>query len=237
MVLVLYGMRLSKRFRVSHVWIFAVALLGLGLLRDYMAFLVVLGLAIGSVTAVPSGTHVRDDVVRYHGRADVDLLCGSGWPFYGHTPRGTSRDSAGSAGRTTAGCYLCVRRGSGDPYHRSGSRIHTDRVALTCFLPPFPWAVRNPASGDGEVGDAPLVSSFPGVDSRVPNHPPRSLDHGVLSHVRASDRRVELCPGGGKLRYGVSASGPDHAALLRFFGRRPLLDQGPDHQPVAVVAD
>ena len=51
-VLVLYGMRLSKRFRVSHVWIFAVALLGLGLLRDYMAFLVVLGLAIGSVTAV-----------------------------------------------------------------------------------------------------------------------------------------------------------------------------------------
>ena len=51
-VLVLYGMRLSKRVRPSHLWIFAAALLGLGLLRDYMAFLVVLGLAIGSVTAV-----------------------------------------------------------------------------------------------------------------------------------------------------------------------------------------
>ena len=51
-VLVLYGMRLSKKFRPSHLWIFAVALLGLGLLRDYMAFLVVLGLAIGSVIAV-----------------------------------------------------------------------------------------------------------------------------------------------------------------------------------------
>ena len=51
-VLVLYGMRLSKRLRLSHLWIFAAALLGLGLLRDYMAFLVVLGLAIGSVTAI-----------------------------------------------------------------------------------------------------------------------------------------------------------------------------------------
>ena len=51
-VLVLYGIRLSKRIRPSHLWIFAAALLGLGLLRDYMAFLVVLGLAIASVTAV-----------------------------------------------------------------------------------------------------------------------------------------------------------------------------------------
>ena len=51
-LIVLYGMRLSKRFRPSHVWIFAAALLGLGLLRDYMAFLVVLGLAIGVVTAI-----------------------------------------------------------------------------------------------------------------------------------------------------------------------------------------
>ena len=51
-VLVLYGMRLSKSFRPSYLWFFAVALLGLALLRDYMAFLVVLGLAIGSVTAV-----------------------------------------------------------------------------------------------------------------------------------------------------------------------------------------
>ncbi len=32
--LVLYGIRLSKRFRTYHVWFFAVALLGLGLLRD-----------------------------------------------------------------------------------------------------------------------------------------------------------------------------------------------------------
>ena len=51
-VLILYGMRLSKRFRPSHLWIFGAALLGLSLLRDYMAFLVVLGLAIGIVTAV-----------------------------------------------------------------------------------------------------------------------------------------------------------------------------------------
>ena len=51
-VLVLYGMRLSKRVQLSHLWFFAAALLGLGLLRDYMAFLVVLGLAIGSVTAL-----------------------------------------------------------------------------------------------------------------------------------------------------------------------------------------
>ena len=51
-LLVLYGVRLSKRFRVSAVLIFAAALLGLGLLRDYMAFLVVVGLAIGSFTAL-----------------------------------------------------------------------------------------------------------------------------------------------------------------------------------------
>ncbi len=51
-VLVLYGMRLSKKVRLSHLCIFAVAALGLGLLRDYMAFLVVLGLGIGIVTAL-----------------------------------------------------------------------------------------------------------------------------------------------------------------------------------------
>jgi len=51
-LIVLYGMRLSKRFQLSHLWVFGVAVLGLSLLRDYMAFLVVLGLAIGSVTAV-----------------------------------------------------------------------------------------------------------------------------------------------------------------------------------------
>ena len=51
-LIVLYGMRLSKRFKLSHLWIFAAAVLGLSLIRDYMAFLVVLGLAIGSVTAV-----------------------------------------------------------------------------------------------------------------------------------------------------------------------------------------
>ena len=51
-LVVLYGMRLSKRFRPSHFFIFVAAVLGLGLLRDYMAFLVVLGLAIGSVTAL-----------------------------------------------------------------------------------------------------------------------------------------------------------------------------------------
>ncbi len=54
-VLVLYAIRLSKRFRLSHLLIFGVALLGLSLLRDYMAFLVVLGLAIGSVTVVRPG--------------------------------------------------------------------------------------------------------------------------------------------------------------------------------------
>ena len=51
-LIVLYGMRLSKRFQLSHLWIFAAAVLGLSLIRDYMAFLVVLGLAIGSVTAL-----------------------------------------------------------------------------------------------------------------------------------------------------------------------------------------
>jgi 4-amino-4-deoxy-L-arabinose transferase-like glycosyltransferase len=51
-LIVLYGMRLSKRFRPSDAWIFAAALLGLGLLRDYMAFLVVLGLGIGIATAI-----------------------------------------------------------------------------------------------------------------------------------------------------------------------------------------
>ncbi len=51
-VLVLYAVRLSKSFRPSRLLFFGVALLGLGLLRDYMAFLVVLGLVIGSVTAV-----------------------------------------------------------------------------------------------------------------------------------------------------------------------------------------
>ena len=51
-LIVLYGMRLSKRFQLSHLWIFGAAVLGLSLLRDYMAFLVVLGLAIGSVSAI-----------------------------------------------------------------------------------------------------------------------------------------------------------------------------------------
>jgi hypothetical protein len=51
-VIVLYGIRLSKSFRPSYLWFLAVALLGLGLLRDYMAFLVVLGLGIGSMTAI-----------------------------------------------------------------------------------------------------------------------------------------------------------------------------------------
>ena len=51
-VMVLYGMRLSRSFRPSYVWFFAVALLCMALIRDYMAFLIVLGLAIGSVTAV-----------------------------------------------------------------------------------------------------------------------------------------------------------------------------------------
>jgi len=50
--LVLYGIRLSKSFRPSYLWFFAVALLVLSLLRDYMAFLVVLGLVIGVGTAV-----------------------------------------------------------------------------------------------------------------------------------------------------------------------------------------
>ena len=53
-LIVLYGIRLSKGFRLSDVWIFAAALLGLGLLRDYMAFLVVLGLGIGIATAISS---------------------------------------------------------------------------------------------------------------------------------------------------------------------------------------
>ena len=39
-LIVLYGMRLSKRFQLSHLWIFAAAVLGLSLIRDYMAFLV-----------------------------------------------------------------------------------------------------------------------------------------------------------------------------------------------------
>ena len=51
-LLVLSGVRLTKRFRLSRAWIFVGALLGLGLLRDYMAFVVVAGLAIGSFTAL-----------------------------------------------------------------------------------------------------------------------------------------------------------------------------------------
>ena len=51
-MLVLYAIRLTKRFRPYDLWAFLGALLGLGLLRDYMAFLVLLGLVIGSVTAV-----------------------------------------------------------------------------------------------------------------------------------------------------------------------------------------
>ncbi len=51
-LLVLYGVRLSKGLRASHVLIFLASLLGLGLLRDYMAFLVVVGLAMGSFTAL-----------------------------------------------------------------------------------------------------------------------------------------------------------------------------------------
>ena len=54
-LIVLYGMRLSKRFQLSDACVFAVALLGLGLLRDYMAFLVVLGLGIGIMTALSTG--------------------------------------------------------------------------------------------------------------------------------------------------------------------------------------
>ena len=50
--LVLYGVRMSKRFRPFYVLIFAAALLGLGLLRDYMAFLLVAGLVIGSFSAL-----------------------------------------------------------------------------------------------------------------------------------------------------------------------------------------
>ena len=51
-MLVLYAIRLTRRFQPSDLWAFLGALLGLGLLRDYMAFLVLLGLMIGSVTAV-----------------------------------------------------------------------------------------------------------------------------------------------------------------------------------------
>jgi 4-amino-4-deoxy-L-arabinose transferase-like glycosyltransferase len=51
-MLVLYAIRLTKRFRPYDLWAFLGALLGLGLLRDYTAFLVLLGLVIGSVTAV-----------------------------------------------------------------------------------------------------------------------------------------------------------------------------------------
>ena len=51
-MLVLYAIRLTKRFQPYDLWAFLGALLGLGLLRDYMAFLVLLGLVIGSVTAV-----------------------------------------------------------------------------------------------------------------------------------------------------------------------------------------
>ena len=51
-MMVLYGVRLSKGLRASHAVIFVASLLGLGLLRDYMAFLVVVGLAIGSFAAL-----------------------------------------------------------------------------------------------------------------------------------------------------------------------------------------
>ena len=51
-MLVLYAIRLTKRFQPYDLWAFLGALLGLSLLRDYMAFLVLLGLVIGSVTAV-----------------------------------------------------------------------------------------------------------------------------------------------------------------------------------------
>ncbi len=51
-MLVLYAIRLTKRFQPYDLWAFLGALLGLGLLRDYMAFLVLLGLVIGSLTAV-----------------------------------------------------------------------------------------------------------------------------------------------------------------------------------------
>ena len=61
------GRRLARRFQLSDVWIFASALVGLGLLRDYMAFLVALGLVIGTVAALRTdrvvGTMVFGTVV------------------------------------------------------------------------------------------------------------------------------------------------------------------------------
>ncbi len=45
--IVLYGARLAQRYRVSDLWPFLIGVLGLTLLRDYMAFLVMAGLLMG----------------------------------------------------------------------------------------------------------------------------------------------------------------------------------------------
>ena len=234
-MLVLYAIRLTKRFQPYDLWAFLGALLGLGLQ------------GLHGLSRPPrardrkrdrgsSGPHVCDHVVRYDRGSGVDLLGGSGGPVFVDSARRPSRDRADPAERTTTGCRLCVRRGSRYRYHRSGSPVHTDRGVLSSFRT-LPLGYPEHASGHGDGRDVTLVSSFLALDSRVPNFLPRSSARGARSGVRASGRRVELCSGGGKLRDGVSASGPDHAALLHFFGHRALLDQDPGHRPDAVVAD
>ena len=234
--LVLYGMRLAKSFRPSYLWFFSVALLGLALLRDYMAFLVVLGIVIGSVTAIRPermfgtmlfGTAAAVALTYFADRIGLFSTVG---------PEGLLETAQNSADWTTAGRHLGVRRRSGDPYDRRRAPLHTHREHLPT-LRALPLGHRNHASGDGDGGSAPLVSSLPTVDSRFPNLPPRSHDHGAGSRVRPFGGRVELCPCGGELRDSVSPSSPDHAPLLHFFGHRLLLDQGPGHQPDAVVAN
>ena len=195
-VLVLYGMRLSKRFRPSHLLLFALALLGLGLLRDYMAFLIILGLAIGVVTAVRPERMVGTMLLGTAAALALTYFADQVGVFSAIRPEGASRDGAGAADWTTARGHLGVRGRSGDPYHRSGAPIHTDwgLVPTLCSLP---VGCRDHASGRRDAGDAPLVSSFSAVDSRIPNFHPKSPDHCARSRVRASGRRGELRPGGG----------------------------------------
>ncbi len=142
-LIVLYGIRLSKKFQPSHVSIFAAALLGLALLRDYMAFLVVLGLGIGITTAVRTDRVVPTVLFGTAVALALTYLAGQVGLFTTLRPEGLLETAQTLRSGLQRGATSAF--GVGAETETVGAAIQYIPIGASYLLfAPFPWDVGTP---------------------------------------------------------------------------------------------
>ena len=234
--LVLYGVRMSKRFRPFYVLIFAAALLGLGLLRDYMAFLLVAGLVIGSFSALRP-----DRIVGTMAFGTVAVLA---FTYFADEVGLLSvirpEEALETAQMLRVGLQVGATSafGVGAETEAIGDALRYLPLGMSYLLfSPFPWAVETFAPTRGTARDPLVVSALLPGDSGAQNLPARAAHQRHDRACRPRHRSLQLCSGGGELRYGLPAPGPDHASVLRLLEGRAVLAEGARYCPHPVVAN